>query len=54
MILLWAILGIAGKMGISLGATAVNAIRASGIPRKVYGVSRFSDAADLWQRLRAW
>lgn len=41
------ILGIAGKMGISLGTTAVNAIRASGIPRKVYGVSRFSDAAAI-------
>ncbi len=39
-----AILGIAGKMGFSLGATLLNAIRASGIPRKVYGVSRFSDA----------
>jgi nucleoside-diphosphate-sugar epimerase len=40
-----AILGIAGKMGLTLGAAAVNAIRESGVPRKVYGVSRFSDAA---------
>lgn len=40
-----AILGIAGKMGLTLGATAVNAIRASGVPRKVYGVSRFSEAS---------
>lgn len=42
-----AILGIAGKMGLSLGATAVNAIRESGVPRKVYGVSRFSDPAAM-------
>ncbi len=37
------ILGIAGKMGRSLGAAAVSAIRAAGMPWKVYGVSRFSD-----------
>jgi nucleoside-diphosphate-sugar epimerase len=39
------ILGIAGKMGVSLGALAVNAARAAGTDRKVYGVSRFSDPA---------
>jgi len=37
------VLGIAGKMGLSLGAAAVAAIRASGVSRTVYGVSRFSD-----------
>lgn len=42
-----AILGIAGKMGLTLGAVAVNAIRASGVPRRVYGVSRFSDSAAV-------
>lgn len=42
-----AILGIAGKMGLSLGAIAVNAIRESGVPRKVYGVSRFSDKSAM-------
>ncbi len=40
-----AILGIAGKMGLSLGALAVNAIRAAGVSKKVYGISRFSDPA---------
>ncbi len=42
-----AILGIAGKMGLSLGALAVNAIRAAGVTRNVYGISRFSDPAAL-------
>lgn len=41
------ILGIAGKMGLSLGALAVRAIRAAGVSRKVYGVSRFSDTAAM-------
>ena len=40
-----AILGVAGKMGITLGATAVAASRAAGVERRVYGVSRFSNAA---------
>ena len=40
-----AILGIAGKMGMTLGQLAVNAIRAAGVSKKVYGVSRFSDPA---------
>lgn len=42
-----AILGIAGKMGITLGALAVNATRAAGVKRTVYGVSRFSDPAAM-------
>lgn len=46
------ILGIAGKMGLSLGAIAVNAIRESGVDRKVYGVSRFTDAS-AWNALEA-
>lgn len=36
------ILGIAGKVGISLGMQAVEAIRRAGIEKKVYGVARFS------------
>ena len=40
-----AILGIAGKMGVSMGAMAVRAVRASGVPRTVYGASRFTDPA---------
>ena len=44
------ILGIAGKMGVSLGTLAINAVRASGVPRQVYGVSRFTDAS-AWQAL---
>lgn len=42
-----AILGIAGKMGLSLGALAVNAIRAAGVRKQVYGVSRFSDPTAI-------
>jgi nucleoside-diphosphate-sugar epimerase len=42
-----AILGIAGKMGLSLGALAVNAIQAAGVTKTVYGVSRFSDSTAL-------
>ena len=37
------ILGIAGKMGVSLGRRAVNAVRAAGGKRKVIGVARFSN-----------
>ena len=36
------ILGIAGKMGVSMGMQAVEAIRLAGVDKKVYGVSRFS------------
>ncbi len=38
------ILGIAGKMGVTMGKVAVNAIKAAGVTKKVYGVARFSDA----------
>lgn len=38
------ILGIAGKMGISLGEVAVAAIEKAGVSKNVYGVARFSDA----------
>lgn len=48
-----AILGIAGKMGLSLGALAVNASRAAGITRRVYGVSRYSDPAMITSVERA-
>lgn len=37
------ILGIGGKMGLSLGALAVNAVREAGVEKDVIGVSRFSD-----------
>jgi len=37
------ILGIGGKMGPTLGYTAVKAIERAGAAKKVYGVSRFSD-----------
>ena len=40
------ILGIAGKMGVSLGELAVNAIRAAGVRKRVIGVARFSDKAS--------
>jgi len=46
------ILGIAGKMGVSLGTLAINAVRESGVPRKIYGVSRFTDES-AWQVLEA-
>ena len=39
------ILGIAGKMGHSLGLAALRAIRAAGVQKRVIGVSRFSDPA---------
>ena len=39
------ILGIAGKMGVTMGRQAVNAIRAAGVSKKVIGVSRFSREA---------
>ena len=40
------ILGIAGKVGISMGIQAVEAIRRAGVSKKVYGVARFSNAAE--------
>ncbi|MCO8121005.1 NAD-dependent epimerase/dehydratase family protein [Stieleria sp. TO1_6] len=39
------ILGIAGKMGVSLGQLAAAAIEKSGVQKNIYGVARFSDAA---------
>ncbi len=43
------ILGIAGKMGITMGMAAVKAARRAGVEKKVYGVSRFSDPASMRQ-----
>ncbi len=37
------LLGIGGKMGVSMGKLAVAAIKAAGLNKKVIGVSRFSD-----------
>lgn len=37
------VLGIGGKMGVTLGRQAVRAIREAGVKKKVIGVSRFSD-----------
>ncbi|RAV21051.1 NAD-dependent epimerase/dehydratase family protein [Paenibacillus contaminans] len=39
------LLGIGGKMGPSLARLAMNAIKAAGVDKKVYGASRFSDKA---------
>ncbi len=39
-----AILGIGGKIGFSLGRMALRAVELSAVPRKVYGVSRFSES----------
>ena len=39
------VLGIAGKMGVSLGHLAVSAIQKAGVDKTVYGVARFSDPA---------
>ena len=46
------ILGIAGKMGVSLGQLAVAAIKKAGVSKNVYGVARFSDA-DARARLES-
>ena len=47
------ILGIAGKVGMSLGHQAVEAIRAAGVDKRVFGAARFSDPAAKKQ-LEAW
>jgi nucleoside-diphosphate-sugar epimerase len=47
------ILGIGGKMGLTLGRLAVNAIKAAGVNKRVIGVSRFSDATVRAQ-LNEW
>ena len=40
------ILGIGGKIGVSLGLQTMEAVRRSGVKKVVYGVSRFSNAAE--------
>ncbi|MCF6175367.1 MAG: NAD(P)-dependent oxidoreductase [Victivallaceae bacterium] len=47
------ILGIGGKMGMTLGRLAVNAIKAAGVKKRVVGVSRFSNP-DARAQLDAW
>lgn len=47
------ILGIAGKMGLTMGKRAVNAINAAGCAKTVYGVSRFSRQTDR-DKLESW
>jgi len=39
------ILGIGGKIGVTLGMAALRAFREAGVDRNVYGVSRFTDQA---------
>ena len=40
------ILGISGKIGVSLGLQAMSAIHAAGIDKKVYGVARFTEKKE--------
>jgi nucleoside-diphosphate-sugar epimerase len=40
------ILGIAGKMGVTMGRQAVEAIKKAGVDKKVYGVARFSNPEE--------
>ena len=40
------ILGIAGKMGVTMGMQAVEAIKQAGVEKKVYGVARFSNPEE--------
>ena len=47
------ILGIAGKMGLTMGRRAARAIELAGVKKKVVGVSRFSKPADR-EKLEAW
>ena len=47
------ILGIAGKMGVTMGRLAVNAIHAAGVEKKVFGVARFSNPEDR-EKLQSW
>ena len=47
------ILGINGKMGLTLGRLALNAIKAAGVDKQVIGVSRFSDSAGR-KKLESW
>lgn len=41
------ILGIAGKIGVTMGRQAVEAIRAAGVGKTVYGVARFSNPETM-------
>ncbi len=41
------LLGVAGKMGLSMARMAKRAVEASGVHRKVYGVSRFSNPSAI-------
>lgn len=47
------ILGIAGKMGLTMGRRALNAVRAAGVDKQVIGVSRFSSQRDR-DKLDSW
>ena len=47
------ILGIAGKMGVTMGRQALNAVRAAGVSKKVIGVSRFSKKEER-EKLESW
>jgi nucleoside-diphosphate-sugar epimerase len=40
------ILGVAGKMGVTMARLAVNAIKAAGVSKRVIGVARFSNADE--------
>ncbi len=47
------ILGINGKMGLTMGRQAVNAIKAAGVIKQVIGVSRFGDESGR-KKLEEW
>ncbi|MDD5727137.1 MAG: NAD-dependent epimerase/dehydratase family protein [Victivallales bacterium] len=47
------ILGIAGKMGMTLGRLAKRAVEAAGVSKKIYGVARFSNE-DSRRVLEKW
>ena len=47
------IIGIAGKMGVTMGRMAKRAADAAGVKKKIYGVARFSDAAAR-ENLEKW
>lgn len=49
----FAILGIAGKMGVNLGAMLVQALKKGGVRKTVYGISRFSDPAMI-KAVESW
>ena len=47
------ILGIAGKMGVTMGRQALNAVKVAGVSKKVIGVSRFSKTEER-EKLESW